>query len=318
MRSPRLAADARRQGSGRTRKTAGRGTASLAFSFVSDPRSLNPDPVVRVRLWIAAWLLQIAAPPRTIAIDSRLAADAHLRAGDRVVLAGQPGVGAAGGGDTVIVAAIVAPSSDPADVARGEYRIRLHLTQLQQLTAASDQVDRFAVRTAGGPATGRVLAAINAEAFGFHAYRSVDVAAATSKTFQVVSRFHKAIALITIVASAIFLLCLLILRVDERRRDIAALRLIGISRRSVVTTIVMEAALIALVGSGVGVVVGWMTSLVVNWHYRAVYRTHLIFALVTPDIVGAAVGLAVVLGLAAGLVASARLAHMPPLALSGR
>ena len=77
----------------------------------------------------------------------------------------------------------------------------------------------------------------------------------------------------------------------ERRRDIAALRLIGISRRSVVATIVMEAALISVVGSGVGVVVGWLASLVINWHYRGVYRTHLIFALVTPDIVGIAVGL---------------------------
>ena len=265
-----------------------------------------------------AWLMQVSGPPRTIAIDTRLAEDAHLRVGDRVVIAGQPGDGAAGRGDTVVIGAIVEPGTDPSEVARDEYRVRVHLSQLQRLTNASDEVDRFAVRSAGGLATDRALKAINDESFGFHAYRSVDVAVRTSKTFQVVSRFHKAIAVITVVASAIFLVCLLILRVDERRHDIAALRLIGISRVSVVASIVMEAACIALVGSAVGVFVGWLTSLFINWHYRGVYRTQLAFALVTPDIIGVAVSLAVILGLLAGIVASSRLARMPPLVLSGR
>jgi len=270
-----------------------------------------------MKVLVLGALIGVAGPPRTIAIDSRLATDAHLRIGDRVVIAGQPGAGP-GGGDTVIIGAIVRPSADPAEIARDEYRIRVHLSQLQRLTGASDRVDRFAIRTAGGPATDRTIAAINGAAFGFHAYRSRDVAVRTSKTFQVVSRFHKAIAGITIVASAIFLLCLLILRVDERRRDVAALRLMGISRRSVIVSIVMEAALIAVVGSAVGIVVGWATSLVINWHYRGVYRTPLAFAVVTPDLVGGAVALALVLGLGAGLAASVRLARMPPLSLFGR
>jgi len=267
---------------------------------------------------LLGWLTQIAGPPRTIAIDSRLAADARLRVGDRVVIAGQPGDAAAGVGDTVIVGAIVEPGTDPSEIARDEYRVRVHLSQLQRLTDASDRVDRFAMRTTGGSATERARAVVNAAAFGFHAYRSADVAVQTSKTFQVVSRFHKAIALITMVASAIFLLCLLILRVEERRRDIAALRLIGISRLSVIASIVMEAALISVVGSGVGVGVGWLTSLLINWHYRDVYRTQLAFAVVTPTIVGVAVALAIVLGLGAGLAASVRLARTPPLTLLGR
>jgi putative ABC transport system permease protein len=267
---------------------------------------------------VLGWLTQVAGPPHTIAIDARLAADAHIRVGDRVVIAGQPGDGARGKGDTVIVGAIVEPSADPSEIARDEYRVRVHLSDLQRLTDTPDRVDRFAIRSAGGLATDRLIAEINAAAFGFHAYRSADVAVQTSKTFQVVSRFHKAIAVITIVASAIFLLCLLILRVDERRRDIAALRLIGISRLSVIASIVMEAALISLVGSGVGVGVGWLTSLVINWHYRGVYRTPLAFAVVTPDIIGLAVALAIVLGLGAGLVASTRLARTPPLTLLGR
>src|SRR5215472_4850163 len=104
-----------------------------------------------------ALLTQVGGPPRTIAIDSRLAADAHLRVGDRVVIAGQPGEGLAGRGDTVVVSVIVQPGTDPSDVARDDYRVRVHLTELQRLTSAADAVDRFAIRTVGGSATDRVL-----------------------------------------------------------------------------------------------------------------------------------------------------------------
>lgn len=269
-------------------------------------------------IWALSLVLLIqGGVPRTIAIDSRLAADAHLHVGDRVVLSGQP-AGVGGERDTVVVGAIVSPSADPSQVARDEYRIQLHLSQLLRLTGTPDHVDRFAIRTAGGPAESRAATAVNAAAFGFHAYRSANVAVRTSKTFQVVSRFHRAIALITVAASAIFLLCLLILRVNERRRDIAALRLMGISRRSVVRAVVIEAALISLVGTIVGAGVGWATSLVINWHYRGVYRTPLAFAVVTPHIIAFAAALAVVLGLGAGLIAAIRLVRQPPLALFGR
>jgi putative ABC transport system permease protein len=140
----------------------------------------------------------------------------------------------------------------------------------------------------------------------------------TSETFAVVSRFHRAIGVITIVASAVFLLCILLLKVDERRRDVAALRLLGISRRTVMLSVVLEAALVSVIGSGVGVVIGWVTSLAVNWHYQARYQTPLRFALVTGDIVLFAVSLSLVLGIVAGALAARRLVRTHPLVLLGR
>jgi putative ABC transport system permease protein len=288
--------------------------AIQSTSVPPPPRSPAPTP-----LPVAASRAQTAARQlHTIAIDERLAQDAHLAIGDRVVISGQPGAGRAGLGDTVVVAAIVSPRADPSEVARDDYRVHLHLTDLQRLSGAEDRVDRFAVRTTGPEYTDRALARINASAFGFRAYRSSDVAVATSKTFQVVSRFHRAIAVITITASALFLLCILILRVDERRREIGALRLMGISSRSVVVSVVIEAALISVVGSVVGTGIGWVTSLAITWHYRGVYRTPLAFALVTPDIVAFAVAVALVLGIGAGFLAAARMVRVPPLKLFGR
>lgn len=250
-------------------------------------------------------------PPRTVAIDERLAADAHVRVGDRIVLATVPG----GAGDTVVVAALVKRSADPSEVARGEYRVRMHLDELQSLIAYGDRVDRFAMQSRGGAATDTAIRRVNAAAFGFQAYRSREIAVETSRTFAVVSRFHRAIGVITIVASAVFLLCIMLLKVDERRRDVAALRLMGISARSIVRSVMIESALVALVGSGMGVLIGWGAAAIVNWHYEGVYRTPLAFAIVTPGVVALAVSLSVVLGLLAGFAAAQRLVHLPPLEL---
>ena len=251
---------------------------------------------------------------RSIAIDNRLAEDAALHLGDRVVIAAAPGES----GDTVVITAIVQRRADPAEIARGEYRIRTHLSQLQSLLGYGDRVDRFAVGTRSPAATTDAVARINAAAFGFRAHRSADVAVETSQTFAVVSRFHRAIGVITIVASAIFLLCIMLLKVDERRRDVAALRLMGISAPTIVRSVVLEASAIAVLGSLVGVGVGLTASWIVNRHYQSVYRTPLRFSLVTGDIVLLAVALSLVLGVVAGWLAARRLVRTPPLALFGR
>ena len=255
------------------------------------------------------------AAPRTIAIDERLAADAGLNIGDRVVVANTPG----GPGDTVVIAAITRGRADPSEVARSEYRVRMHLDELQSLVDYGDRVERFAIGTRSAEGTDSALRAINDVAFGFRAHRSRDIAVETSRTFLVVSRFHRAIGVITIVASAIFLLCIMLLKVDERRRDIAALRLLGISNQSIVRGVLIEAALVSALGSAMGVALGWVVSLIINWHYRGVYRTPLAFAVVTPGIIAFAVALSLVLGLGAGLLAGRRLVRQPPLdLLTGR
>lgn len=271
--------------------------------------------ILRLTLLVLLALRAVPAQEgtRSVAIDSRLAADAGLRLGDRVVVAREPGEP----GDTVLISGIVQRPADPAEIARGEYRIRMHLDHLQALLGYGDRVDRFAVGTRGA-ATADAAARINATAYGFRAHRSADVAVETSKTFAVVSRFHRAIGLITIVASAIFLLCIMLLKVDERRRDVAALRLIGCSARTIVGSVVLEAASIAFLGSLAGVGVGRAASFIVNRHYQAVYRTPLQFSIVTGDIVLLAVALSLVLGIVAGWLAARRLARTPPLALFGR
>ena len=252
-------------------------------------------------------------PIRAIAIDERLAADAALKVGDRVRISREP----TGRSDSAVVTAVFARGTDPAEVARNEYQIRLHLGDLQEVIGYGDRVDRFAIAARAGRVNDAVER-INSFAFGFQAYPSREIAVKTSSTFAVVSRFHRAIGVITIVASAIFLLCIMLLKVEERRRDVAALRLMGISRRTVIASVMVEASVIAVLGSLFGIGLGALSSAIVNWHYRGVYRTPLAFSLVTPEIVALAVALSVVLGLSAGYLAARRLVAQQPLALIGR
>ena len=267
---------------------------------------------------LALALQIVTAPPapiRTIAIDERLASDAALAIGDTVRLSATPGDTS---GDRAIISAIVRRSADPAEVARDEYRVFLHLDHLQRLAGYGDRVDRFAIATRGDSATEAAIRRINDAAFGFRAHRSRDIAVETSRTFLVVSRFHRAIGVITIVASSIFLLCILLLKVDERRRDIAALRLLGISRATVMKAVMIEATVVSVLGSFLGALMGWAASAIVNNHYQAVYRTPLRFTLVTPGILAFAVALSLILGVVAGYLAAQRLVRTPPLLLFGR
>lgn len=255
-----------------------------------------------------------APAPRGMAIDERLAEDAGLAVGSRVRLGSEPGAPT----DSAVVTAILARRADPAEVARREYRVRLHLGQLQQLLRAPDRVDRFAVGVRPGVPVDSAVARINHVAFGFRAHPSAAVAVRTSRTFRVVERFHRAIGIITVVASAVFLLCLLLLSVEERRREVAALRLLGISRATVLRALVLEAALVSLAGSGVGALVGVAAAWAVNAHFQALYRTPLAFAFVTPGILAFATGVSLLLGIGAGVLAGWRLVRAAPLALLGR
>lgn len=254
---------------------------------------------------------------RDIAIDARIADDFTIRVGDTLRLSAEAGTI----GELVRVAALVQRGADPSEVARSEYRVRLHLDHLQRLITSEDRVDRFAVAVrpdSSGAAVDSALARINHVAFGFRAHASRDVAVESSRTFLVVERFHRAIGGITIVASAVFLLCILLLKVEERRRAIGALRLAGLSRRTVAGSVIIEAALVALLGSGVGALLGWVVTIAVNAHYQRVFRTPLLFAVLTPRLLLFAVSLSLVLGIVAGVFAAWRLVRTPPLDLLGR
>jgi putative ABC transport system permease protein len=133
-----------------------------------------------------------------------------------------------------------------------------------------------------------------------------------------VSRFHRAIAVISIVASAVFLLCIMMLKVEERRLDAAVMRFIGVRRRTIFAALVLEAALVAVLGSIAGAGLAYLAGAATNAYYRRFFDTALTFSLITPEIALFSLSLSLALGILAGMGAAWRLVRTPPLALWGR
>lgn len=255
-----------------------------------------------------------AQAPLDIAVERRLAALLDLEVGDTVALATET----EGAARTARVGAIYEPRADPATIMRQDHRVRLHLPELAELLGTPDRVDRVGLAVVPGVDPRLVAEQLQRTAFGYDLLPTAEVAAESSTTFLVVSRFHRAIAVISILASAIFLLCLMLLKVEARRLDVAMLRFTGISRRTVASALILEATVIAAVGSVVGAVLAAGASAAVNWHYRRLFDTTLLFSLLTAETVLWAVGLSVVLGVATGAIAAWRLVRQSPLALWGR
>jgi putative ABC transport system permease protein len=264
-------------------------------------------------------LLGLALSPRpaaaqAIAVERRLAEELGIRVGDTVRLGPAP--------ESLRVAAVVAalyePRPDPSGVMRRDRQVRMHLSDLAGLVGHPDRVDRFGIALRPGFPPESVSARLNRTAFGYRARPSAEIAAESSQTFLVVSRFHRAIGVITIVAGAVFLLCIMLLKVEERRLDAAVMRFVGVRRRTIFAALLLEAALVAVAGSALGVLLAWAAGAATNAYYQRLFDTHLVFSLVTPGIVGFSVLLSLVLGLAAGALAAWRLVRTPAMVLWGR
>jgi putative ABC transport system permease protein len=249
-----------------------------------------------------------------IAVERRLARELGLAVGDTVRVGTAP--------DSMRrlawVAAIYEPSPDPADITKQDRHVRLHLPDLAELLGAPDRVDRFGLGLAPGASPDSAVGALQRNAFGYQAYRSDAIASESSQTFLVVSRFHRAIAVITIVAGAVFLLCIMLLKVEERRIDAAVMRFVGVRRRTIFGALLLEAAVVAVVGSGLGTLLALVAGLATNAYYRRFFDTALTFSLITPGIVTFSVALSLALGLLAGALAAWRLVRTRPMVLWGR
>ena len=194
----------------------------------------------------------------------------------------------------------------------------MHLPDLAALIGTPDRVDRLGVALQRGVSADTAAAILDRSALGYQAFSSRAIASESSQTFRVVSRFHRAIAVISIVASAVFLLCIMLLKVEERRMDAAVMRFVGVRRRTIFGALVLEAALVAVAGSAAGTVLAVAAGAATNAYYRRFFDTTLTFSIITPEIVTFSVLLSLALGLLAGAAAAARLVRTRPMVLWGR
>lgn len=262
--------------------------------------------IVVTSLAIAALAQTPTAPDRErwpeLLLENRTALELDIRPGDTVWVSGLDGDERA-----FVVAGIYRRPADPSTVTLRDYRAIFHLPDLQALAGVGDRVDRFSVELRAGADRDAVIAEIERLAFGADAFPTETVADATSEMFRVVSRFHRALAGITISGSALFLLCLVVLKIEERRLEGASMRDVGISRRTLFLWMFAETLAMAVIGTAAGLAIGWVGSGIINAYFRRVYDTSMAFAKVTPELVLLVAVIGLITGIGVGILAGVQM-----------
>ncbi len=176
-------------------------------------------------------------------VETSFAARTGLVAGDSIRVGGTPEASC-----VARVAGTFVPPPDPATLTRERPRLLFHLPDLARLADRPDAVDRFTLKLKPGANPDSVAALLGPVMPGARVMSADELADRSSATFNVIRRFHVAIAWITLTASGVFLACLMILRVQQRRLPVAALRLTGISRRTLFLWLLLETTGVSMLG----------------------------------------------------------------------
>lgn len=247
-------------------------------------------------------------PLPTLLISRQLAEARGLDVGDTVRLSANPAGGGAGAREFRVVG-IYEPTPDPARINAAKHEARLHLPDLLSLTAAPDDVlagenvDAISVGVKPGVDAAAYARELSGRVPGVSA---VPVQELTSRAglFVVLERFHLAIALVTIVASTVFLLALTVMLVDERRETVGVLRLIGLTSRRILVQVFVEGLIIAGLGALFGIVLALASQGIINRYFQWRYDTALVFVRITPDVAWQSLVIAVPLGVVGSVLAS--------------
>ena len=256
----------------------------------------------------------------SILISRQLSESEHLRVGDVVRLSADATGSAA---EQFRVAGVYEPTPNPARLGAVIREVQLHLPDLLNLTrdprtpAGSEYVQTINVALANPSDAGAFSRDVQARMPGVQAQPAAGAAESTGP-FLVLRRFHLAIAIVTIVASTVFLLALTIMLVEERRAAVGVLRLIGLPVRRIIVQLFIEGALIAAVGSLFGLGLSLVSQGLINRFFQWRYDTALTFVRVTPEVAAICVAIAVPLGVSATVVASWALLRRNGLRLARR
>jgi len=269
---------------------------------------------------LAGTALRAADDLPSVLISRQLAETERLRIGDVVRLSPTAdGTGV----QQFRIGGIYEPTPDPARLGAVIREVQLHLPDLLNLTresgtpAGSEYVQRINVALVNPEDASRFSRDVQARMPGVQAQPAAGAAESTGP-FIVLRRFHLAIAIVTILASTVFLLALTIMLVDERRTAVGVLRLIGFPSYRIIFQLFLEGVLIASVGSLFGLLLSLVSEGLINRFFQWRYDTALVFVHVTPQVAATCVAIAVPLGVSATVVASWALLRRNGLRLARR
>jgi len=256
--------------------------------------------------WQAAASAVTPADTPGLLISRQLATSRQLRVGDVVRLAPEP---TGSRSRPFRIEGVYEPTPDPMRFAQQHFETRLHLPDLLALIGdpshpdEADTIDSINVALVDPRTATQFARDLSGRVPGTIA-RPITAPDARTSTFVVIDRFHLAIAIVSVTGSAVFLLALMVMLVDERRETVGILRLIGFTERRILLQVVVEGAIITAAGTAFGLLFAFSTQGAFNRFFQWRYDTALTFVQITPGVAAQSVLLALPLGIAASLIAS--------------
>src|SRR5262249_52859508 len=248
-------------------------------------RILTASIMASIAVAAAAQSSTTTAAPAGILVSRQLAERAHLTVGDVVTLAGDPqGLRR----QEFRVAGVYEPTPDPMRFTSARIEAHMHLPDLVDLVAdpadpgSRESLTALNIQLADPQEARTFGSELQARAPGVVTQRTARVQG--EDPFAVLERFHVAISAVTMIGGTAFLLALMVIRAEERRETVGILRLVGISRTTLLLSVAVEGLLIAALGAMCGVLLAFATEGLVNAIFQARYDTALVFVRVTPSI----------------------------------
>jgi putative ABC transport system permease protein len=104
---------------------------------------------------------------------------------------------------------------------------------------------------------------------------------------------------------------IMLVSVTERTREIGVRKAVGAKRRDILRQFLLEAAMISLVGSGIGIVAGVVMARIISG--INIMGGEAFTAVVSPDIIGIAISVAIFIGIVSGIYPALRAARLNPI-----
>ena len=131
------------------------------------------------------------------------------------------------------------------------------------------------------------------------------------RVIGVFTLFLGAIAGISLLVGGIGIMNIMLVSVTERTREIGIRKAVGAKRRDILVQFLLEAAMLSLVGGGIGITGGWLLSAIISRIDIGGGQT--IHSVVTPDIVILAISVSIFIGLISGIYPAMRASRLNPI-----
>ncbi len=128
----------------------------------------------------------------------------------------------------------------------------------------------------------------------------------------ILKSFSIGVGATTVMIGLFFLSSVMLIGVEERRKDIGILRAMGISRLSIFQWILSETLIIAILGSVVGLIPGYVGSHYLDIYLRGLYGVELEFTYMSPTIIVICFCFLIVTALIFSLIPGYRAASVDP------